>query len=102
MSTTLPQDTRGNPVQALAPSTVASVAIGAVSANVAIPSGADVVRIGVTNDCFATFGISTVTTDGLKMFLPKGSEIFKVPTGATHVAFIQSAVAGQASVTQLV
>lgn len=102
MSTTLPQDSRGHPIQALAPDTYASVAVGAASAAVALPANTSVVRIGVTNDCFAKFGISTVAADGLAMFLAKGSEVFKVPTGATHVAFIQSSVAGQASVVKLV
>lgn len=99
----LPQDQKGNAVQALAPSTNANVAIGAASANVALPAGAEVVRIAASCNCFINFGNSTITASGTSPVFNAGAEIFKVPVGATHIAVIQNgAVTGTLSATRMV
>ena len=99
---TLPRDMLGWPIQAMAPGTTAVVAIGAASANVALPANAEVVRLAGNNNCHINFGTSGVTATTSSMLFPTGAEIFKVPAGATHVACIQSgAVTGSVTITKM-
>lgn len=102
MNITIPVDRRGHPIQTLAPDVTASVGFGASSGPVALPTDAELVRIAVTQDCFMEFGTSGVVASGSTMYMPKGSEIFRVPDAATHVAFIQANAGGTASVTRMV
>lgn len=96
----LPADLRGYAIQALAPDTNATVAIGAASAAVSLPTGSEVVRISASCNCFLRFG---ATATGSDMVFNAGSEVFRVPAGATQVAAIQNgAVTGTLSVTRLV
>lgn len=102
MQITLPVDRVCHPIQTLAADLNTFKAIGGVSDRVALPTGSEIVRVGVSNDCYALFGDNTVAADGTSMFLPKGVEVFRVPTGATHIAFIQSSAGGMASITKMV
>jgi hypothetical protein len=92
-------DRNNLPVQALAPSAVVPVSVGAVSVRVALPPDTFCVRIAAVNDCYLAFGDSGVTADGTSHLFLRGAEVFKTPTGATHVAFIQHTTGGAASVS---
>lgn len=99
---TLIIDQNGYPVQALAPSTTAILTAGATSTRVALPTGAQLVRLAAINDCYVAFGDSNVVASGSNMLFTKGSEIFEVPAGATHVAVIQHTTGGAVTVTMMV
>jgi hypothetical protein len=100
---TLPRDTIGFAVQALSPrtGTNVNVAVAAASARGAIPTNCDVVRIATNTDCYVLFGDNTVVATNLCMFFPAGSEVFRIPTGTTNVAFIRSSADGTASITAM-
>lgn len=102
MNILIPVDLRGHPIQTLAPEVTAVLSFGAASNRVALPSGAELVRIGATQDCYIEFGNGSVTASGSSIFMPKGSEIFRVPDGATHIAALQFNAGGQCSVTRMV
>lgn len=88
-------------LQAIAPdpAQVATGTAGAASSRITLPSGAEVVRVACINDLYFRFGDSTVTAAGTDSFMPKGVEVFKVPSGATHLAIIQHTTGGVVSVT---
>ncbi len=68
-----------------------AVAIGVAltSSADAIPTGAELIRIGIEVDCYIRFGTSGVTvTTSNGHFFPKGVEILVVPEKATHMANI--------------
>jgi hypothetical protein len=99
---TLPKDSLGNPLQALAPSTNVSVPIGSTSLRATIPAGSEVVRVATNQKCFIKFGDSTVTATSADMVFPLGVEVLAVPFGVTHIAVIQDgAVFGAMSVTKM-
>jgi hypothetical protein len=99
---TLPRDTVGAFIQALAPAASVSTAVTAATARVAIPANCDCVRIAANTDCYFKFGTSTVTAANTDPIFLKGVEVFKIPAGATHVAFLETAADGTASVTAMV
>jgi hypothetical protein len=100
---TLKNDLFGNPVQALSPSTTANVSIGAASASVALPAGAEIVRLANNAKCFFKFGTSGVTATGSDVMFPVGAELFVVPSTATHIAVIQDgAVTGSLNITKMI
>jgi len=97
----------GVPIQALAPdyspASVSVASIGATSDRVSVPAGSDIVRIASNKPCYFTFGDETVEADGTSSLFPGGVEMFRVPSGATHIAFIQDGVVtGVATVTRMV
>lgn len=94
-------DSNKLPVQALAPAACVPVTVGAVSSRYALPSETFCVRIAAVNDCYVAFGNGTVNADGTSHLFLRGSEVFKVPNGATHVAFIQHTTGGAASISVL-
>lgn len=106
MSTSrLARDTLGEPIQALAPdpANVAKVAIGAASNRVALPAGAEVVRVANNVSCYFKFGDVTVVATANDSLSPIGVDLFKVPTGATYLAVIQDgAVTGSVTITSMV
>jgi len=98
----LPKDADNNPIQALAPGTIANAAVGAGSSALALPAGAEVVEVGASTDCWLVFGTSGVTSsNSTGLFMPKGAVVWRVPLGATHVAHIQDSASGRISVTKL-
>jgi hypothetical protein len=102
MTVRLALDIWGNPIQSLAPMVTVSLAIGVASVNAALPAGAEVVRIAANNKCFIKFGTVGVVATGADLVFPIGSEVFRVPTGATHIAVIQDgASTGLANVTSM-
>lgn len=102
--TKLVRDQNGSTVQALGPSPtgVATVAIGASSARVALPSNCDVIRVAASNDCYIKFGDVTVAATASDTIFPKGAELFTIPAGTTYLAVIQlGAVTGNVSITPM-
>lgn len=99
----LPRDNDSYPIQCLAPSTITNGPISSSSAVLVLPSGASIVEVGVSSDCWLLWGTSgsTVTTS-TGMFMPKGSAIYRVPDGVTHIAAIQDTVSGRLSITKLI
>jgi len=83
------------------------------TARLVIPSGAKLIEISVTTDCYIMFGdvtvdaTSTIGNDGTnsKLFM-SGVQIIEVPVIAgvlqTHMAFIRSTADGVIQVEQLV
>jgi hypothetical protein len=100
----LARDQVGLPIQALYPDPAQAVtgAVGAASVRVALPTGADVVRVATLGDCFIKFGTVTVVATAADSIFPKGSEVFRVPAGVTHLAFIQSGAGTTITVTGMV
>lgn len=100
---TLPQDIKGQTIQAMAPdgSGIAQITVGAASARVALPGDCEVVRVASTVDCWFRFGDGSVVAAGTDSFFAKGSEIFKIPSGATHIAAIQTSAGGTMSITRM-
>ena len=100
----MPRSLDGAHLQAIVPDTVATTGtvvgtVGAASARVALPTGAEVVRVACVNDCYVNFGNSGVTAAGTNMLMLKGAEVFKIPTAATHIAFIQHTTGGAITIT---
>lgn len=87
----------------------ATIAVGAVSASVAIPVCASgvlprFIRLAATAPCYARIGNGAGTTAaaGDLMVQPADNVILKVPqTGITHVAAIQVAGAGVLQISPL-
>jgi hypothetical protein len=81
-----------------------SAATGAASAATAIPVASDgnrprYIRVAARNECYVKLGISSVaaTTNDI-LVQPADSVILHVPTGVTHIAYIQGTAAGQVNV----
>lgn len=98
---TLVLDALNRPVPVLGFAGVLALTAGAVSVNGAIPSGAYIVRVAAVNDCYIAFGNSGVVASGASSLFPKGSELLKVPAGATHIAVIQHTTGGAVTVTDM-
>jgi hypothetical protein len=86
------------PLVALDPTLCVTGTVAGTTARVALPTD-DVVRVAASTDCYIRFGNSTVNAATSDALFVKGSELFKVPYGATHLAFIQLATGGVISVT---
>jgi hypothetical protein len=98
----LPRDGDDHAIQVLAPSSIANIAVTASSAQVTIPTGAQIVEIGASTDCWIVWGTNPTAANSTGMFVPKGTVVYKVPDGATKIAAIQDSANGRISVTQLV
>lgn len=94
-----------HPVQALSPEigTSVVVTIGATSQSGALPASSEIIRCAANGNCHLIFGVgSAPTATTSEMLFPAGSEIFVVPTGATHFAVIQAnASTGTFSITKV-
>jgi hypothetical protein len=97
----LTPDANGKFIQALCPSTTASVAIGGTSVQLTIPSNTEVVRIAATADCYIEFGANPTATDESMLF-PYGVEVFRLPLGVTKIAVLQVSTSGVLAVTKLI
>jgi len=73
--------------------TNAVIPVQAGSSSLALPAGR-MVRIFAMTDCFIEFGDATVTADNTSMFFEAGTEVMRVPSGATHVAVKRYALNG--------
>lgn len=83
--------------------TVQKVAVAAASAAVtnAFASTTEAIRVAVTTNCYIKFGAAPVATTSDHL-IPAGTvEFFKLPAGATKVAFIRDTADGSATVTEL-
>lgn len=99
----LPRDNDSYPVQCLAPSTVTNGPVTGSSAVLIMPTGASIVEVGVSTDCWVVWGTSgSTSTTSTGMFMPKGSGVFRVPDGVTHIAAIQDTASGRISITKLI
>lgn len=84
-----------------------SAATGAATARSAIPVASDgniprFIRVAGRNECYVRVGTSTVVaTTGDILVQPADSIIIQVPSGYTHVAYIQGASAGQVNIVPL-
>lgn len=97
-------DENSQPIPVLTPNhdTIANAAVTASSAATALPSGAKVVEIGLSTDAYFLFGTSGASvTSSTGQFMPKGTVVYGVPLGATHVAVIRSSADGRVTITEL-
>ena len=88
----LPQDINRQAIQALSPEdgTVVQATIGAGNSRVAVPNESGLVEVAVTAECRMAFGDSAVdASTGTRRALVAGVYVYRVPAGATHVAFTQ-------------
>lgn len=83
------RDTSGGLVQALYPTSNATLNVSGSTSRVAMPDPISLVRVASNVDCYLKFGTSTVTATSSDMLFPAGAEVFAVedPT-ITHVAAI--------------
>ena len=80
------------------PTTPAVLAIGAASARTALP-GSALVRLVATSAAYINFGNSSNTAVATDIIAAPGiAEVFRVPTGATHIAALQVSAAGSLSI----
>ena len=84
-----------------------SAATGAATARSAIPvdssgNAPNYVRVAARNECYVKFGTVAVnaTTNDI-LVQPGDSQVFAVPKGVTHIAYIQGTAAGQVNVVPL-
>lgn len=96
----LPRDLDAQPVQVLSPSSPANVTVGASSNSIVVPSGW-VVRLSSLVDCWVAFGDNTVAATSSDILVPAGTDVFRVPESATHIAVIQSTSAGILNVCKM-
>jgi len=92
MNADLPKDVDGHSIQTLAPveSTVAQVVIAGGNQRVALPTGANIIEIACNDVCRIKLGDSTVdATSGTSRIFPPGAAVYRVPSGATHLAVTQ-------------
>lgn len=88
-------------------STGFSAATGAASASTAIPTASDgsrprFIRVAARNECYVklgTSGVAATVNDALVQ--PADCLILHVPSGITHIAYIQGTAAGQVNVVPL-
>jgi len=78
-----------------------SVASGAASDRVTLPTGARVYRFHCDQACYINFGDNTVVATSSNMPFDAGVEILGVPEPHTHVAVIQNTLAGTLTVTPM-
>ena len=103
--TKLPGDEDSTPIQVLAPGAAAYLSVGAASSRVALPANAEIVQLGCDGVCWITFGDSSVTaqaTTSPAFLFPGGCLALRVPSGATHVAAIQTTASSLLSISRLV
>jgi len=82
-------DVNSVPIQAveMADDAVA-IAVGTSSSADALPTGSELIRIGIDVDCYIRFAATVTTSNG--HFFPKGVEILVVPQSATQLANISA------------
>ena len=99
----LKTDINGRALQSLTPSTTSvNGTIGGSSVRLAIPTGATVIRVSASGDCYLEFGDVTVVAASTDMLFPTGVEIFTLDPAWTHVALIQSGTStGTLSITEM-
>lgn len=84
-----------------------SAATGATSASTAIPNASDgnkprYIRVAARNESYVKLGVSGVAaTTGDILVQPADAVILHVPTGITHIAYIQGPTAGSVNVVPL-
>jgi len=99
----LKTDINGRALQSLTPSTTSvNGAISGSSVRIALPTGASVIRVAATSNCYLEFGDVTVVAASTDMVFPTGVEVLSVNPSWTHVAIIQvGADTGVLSVTEM-
>ena len=99
-------DQNGFPIQTMSLVNTPSVmAVTAVTDRVTLPAGTaagDILRIAMTVDSYFAWGDVTITASSADSIFTAGVEVFKIPTGATHLAAVIIGVtSGRLSVTEL-
>jgi len=84
-----------------------SAVTGAATARSTIPvdssgNAPSYVRVAARNECYVKFGTVTVNATSNDILIQPGdSQIFAVPKGITHIAYIQGTAGGQVNVVPL-
>lgn len=84
-----------------------SAATGAASASSTIPVASDgnrprYIRVASRNECYVKLGVAGVAATTADILVqPADSVILHVPTGITHIAYIQGTTAGSVNVVPL-
>jgi hypothetical protein len=87
----LPRDRDGIPMQVLSvqEDTVIQLSIAAGNQRTTLPPDAEVVEVAATDVCRLKFGNASVDATASARVFPGGTQIYKLPPGATHVAITQ-------------
>jgi hypothetical protein len=103
MQLALSKDLYGVPIQALALDASIKVLISGSSQREILPTLTELVRIAAPANCFIKLGDSTVVATSSDALMLAGVEIFRVPTGSTHIAVLQDTGAtGYLSATKMI
>lgn len=84
-----------------------SATTSGTSASSAIPVASDgniprYIRVSSRNECYVKIGVSSVAATSSNILVqPADSVILHIPTGITHIAYIQGTAAGQVNVSPL-
>lgn len=89
----LPEDANSNAVQVLSPDYLNPVAqtVAAASDNLELPTTTEIIQITNTQDTWINFGTDNTVTAvvGSHILLLPGERVYRVPVGATYIAFIR-------------
>lgn len=91
----------------VATTTGVTVTSGSSSASVAIPNAADgnkprFIRVASTGECYIKVGVSGVAaTTGDIMVQPADAVLLAIPSGITHLAYIQGTNSAKVNITPL-
>lgn len=105
MPLNLPRDDAGQQIQVLAPedSTSTNGTSSGASVRLTLPANSKIVEVAASDGIHWQFGNSAVTATSANKFQGAGTVPYRVPEGATHLAFIASTGVASAicSVTKL-
>ena len=102
VSAQLPRDLDNYPIPVLSPGTPVNAAVGGASADTSLPTGAEIIEIGLTTGAYVLFsnGGTTVTSSN-GQYIPAGAVVYRVPDGADTISHIQESASGRITITGL-
>jgi hypothetical protein len=104
-SVNMVRDSSGAPLQALRINgTTATATTSGTTARVALPGGlgeGELCRIAATADTYVQFGNSAVDATADSVLFPAGVEYVVVPSGSTHLAYLQVSAAGRIQILEV-
>ena len=90
----LPKESNGIAVQCLGVdhSDINSLAFTGSAQNLSIPTGAEIVELAASEDCFINWNATAASTTA--QFFPKGSVVYKLLVGQTTLSVISNGTNG--------
>jgi hypothetical protein len=95
-------DANGNPIPVMRVGAVVNDQVTGTSRESTLPTGAKVIEIASTTDCYITLGLTGGTADSTtSFFFPKGVAQYGVDEGQTHIQYIQESAVGRITIVEL-